>query len=150
MMTLQIFKPHHLRLRRLPRLLRRPLRQLRDRSRASWTFYRPPQLLLRPRLTDPRSQRCKHNHLARSTRCSHLRRKRVPARHQLVHPRIQRRLRWAPRVRLSHHLRAALLLCLVNLPSRAEGSMTCGRCPSAQPARASPLHQLALARAYVT
>jgi hypothetical protein len=146
MMILQIFKPHRLRLRRLPRQLRQPL----HRSQASWTFCRPLQLLLRQPLTDLRSLRRRHNHLARSIRCSRLRRKRVPARRQLLHPRMQRRLRWAPRVQLSHHLWSPLLLCLVNLQSQAEGLTTCGRCPSALPAQASPLHQLALERAYGT
>jgi hypothetical protein len=150
MMILQIFKPHRLRLRRLPRQLRQPLHQPQHRSRVSWTFCRPPQLLLRQPLTDLRSLRRRHNHLARSIRCSRLRRKRDPARRQLLHPRMQRRLRWAPRVQLSHHLWAPLLLCLVNLRSQAEGLTTCGRCPSALPAQASPLHQLALERAYGT
>lgn len=152
MTTSQIFRPHRLQLRQLPRPLRHPQCQAQQPSRASWTSCRPPQLLLRPPLIDLRNQRRRHRRLARSTRCSRPHRKRAPARLQFQHPRIPRRLRWAPRVQPWHHLWAlAPLPCLVNLPSRlGEGLTICGRCPSALPPRASPLHRLAPARAYAT
>jgi len=150
-MTLRIFRPHRLPLPHLPRSPRHRLRQAQQPSRVSWTFSPPPQLPHRLRLTDRRNQRYRHSRLAHLTRCSRHRHKCVPARPQLVHPRMRRRLRWARRVPPWHHLWAPVPLhCLVNPPSRAEGLTTCGRCPSVLRPRVSPLHQLALERAYGT